>query len=102
MNSKHSNKELWQLLASFILPITAAFVLYSLVNNPDNDVKIGTMNYGTLIKPPVETTKNDIVFFKKNTRYYRSHLDPGLRHQPMRQRLHANTQRHENHPNSDE
>ena len=65
MNSKHSNKELWQLLASFILPITAAFVLYSLVNNPDNDVKIGTMNYGTLIKPPVETTKNDIVFSKK-------------------------------------
>ena len=62
MNSK---KELWILLASFILPITAAFVFFSIVNNPDNDVKIRTTNYGTLIKPPVETTKNDIVFSKK-------------------------------------
>ncbi|MEO1885386.1 MAG: hypothetical protein ABGX28_05080 [Methylococcales bacterium] len=71
MNSKHSNKELWQLLASFILPITAAVVLLWVFNSSDidKDNKIrdffGTMNYGTLIEPAVETTKNDIVFSKK-------------------------------------
>lgn len=58
MNSK---KELWILLASFILPIAFGTAFFYL--SPNSFTK-STVNYGVFVNPVISTTDRDIVFNK--------------------------------------
>ena len=58
MNSK---KELWILLASFILPIAFGTAFFYL--SPNSFTK-STVNYGAFVNPVISTTDRDIVFNK--------------------------------------
>ncbi|MDG2394961.1 hypothetical protein [Candidatus Thioglobus sp.] len=56
MNSK---KELWILLASFVLPIVFGTAFFYL--SPNSFTK-STVNYGEFVNPIISTTNNDVVF----------------------------------------
>ncbi len=60
MNSK---KELWVLLASFVLPIVFGTAFFYL--SPNSFTK-STVNYGEFVNPVISTTEQDIVFGEKH------------------------------------
>ena len=56
-----SKKELWVLLASFVLPIVFGTAFFYL--SPNSFTK-STVNYGEFVNPVIGTTDNDFVFNK--------------------------------------
>jgi len=62
MNSK---KELWVLLATFVLPIAAATVFYYWVTSDNNSFNLGTVNHGEFVNPIVTTKEQDVIFSDK-------------------------------------